>query len=137
MSHSSRYLGYHGSMNRDYLTDGEESQRAPSDRTMSEYIIANDHTTMVKPVVPVRKSRKEKYDQGEERRSQIAQNGRGSVLSGPSRHPLNKSASHGSIIVLHQALDWVIELLVTTVMVPGDQEYQQLKHKYLERMVSL
>ncbi|XP_035742977.1 uncharacterized protein LOC118450998 isoform X3 [Vespa mandarinia] len=97
MTHTSRYLGYHGSMNRDYLTDEEESQRAPSDRTMSEYIVANDHTTMMKPVIPTRKNRKEKYDQGEERRSQSAQNGHGSVLSGPSRYPFNKSASHGSI----------------------------------------
>ncbi|XP_047349539.1 uncharacterized protein LOC124949061 isoform X5 [Vespa velutina] len=97
MTHTSRYLGYHGSMNRDYLTDEEESQRAPSDRTMSEYIVANDHTTMVKPVIPTRKNRKEKYDQGEERRSQSAQNGHGSVLSGPSRYPFNKSASHGNI----------------------------------------
>ncbi|KAI4493761.1 hypothetical protein M0804_001937 [Polistes exclamans] len=97
MPHTSRYLDYHRGMNRDYLTDGEESQRAPSDHTMSEYIVTNDHTTMVKPVIPARKHRKEKYDQSEESRSQSAHNIRGSVLSGPSRHPLNKSASHGSI----------------------------------------
>ncbi|KAI4504271.1 hypothetical protein M0802_000742 [Mischocyttarus mexicanus] len=97
MPHTSRYLGYHGNMNRDYLTDGEESQRAPSDQTMSEYIVANDHTTMMKPVIPARKHRKEKYDQSEERRSQSVHNGRGSVISGPSRHLFNKNASHGSI----------------------------------------
>lgn len=45
--HTSRYAGYHISTNRDYITDGEESHRAPSDRTVSEYIVANEHTTMV------------------------------------------------------------------------------------------
>lgn len=47
--HTSRYSGYHINANRDvnYITDGEESHRAPSDRTMSEYVVANEHTTMV------------------------------------------------------------------------------------------
>lgn len=44
--HTSRYA-YHIGTNRDYITDGEESHRAPSDRTVSEYIVANEHTTMV------------------------------------------------------------------------------------------
>jgi hypothetical protein len=37
--------------NRAYSTDGEESQRAPSDRTMSEYMIGNERaaTTVVAP----------------------------------------------------------------------------------------
>lgn len=51
----------------------------------------------MKPVIPTRKNRKEKYDQGEEKKSRSAQNSHGSILSGPSRHPFNKSASHGSI----------------------------------------
>ncbi|KDR21200.1 uncharacterized protein LOC110828306 isoform X2 [Zootermopsis nevadensis] len=39
------------STNRAYSTDGEESQRAPSDRTMSEYMIANERAaaTVVEP----------------------------------------------------------------------------------------
>jgi len=39
------------SVNRAYSTDGEESQRAPSDRTMSEYMIANERAaaTVVGP----------------------------------------------------------------------------------------
>lgn len=45
--HTSRYAGYHINANRDYIMDGEESHRAPSDRTVSEYIVANEHTTMV------------------------------------------------------------------------------------------
>jgi len=45
--HTSRYSGYHINANRDYIMDGEESHRAPSDRTVSEYVIANEHTTMV------------------------------------------------------------------------------------------
>jgi len=45
--HTSKYAGYHINANRDYVTDGEESHRAPSDRTVSEYIVANEHTTMV------------------------------------------------------------------------------------------
>lgn len=48
--HTSRYSGYHINASRDYVTDGEESHRAPSDRTVSEYIVANEHTTMVIPV---------------------------------------------------------------------------------------
>lgn len=45
--HTSRYPGYHVNTSRDYITDGEESHRAPSDRTVSEYIVTNEHTTMV------------------------------------------------------------------------------------------
>lgn len=40
-------------------------------------------------------------------------------------------------IALHQVLEWIIELLVTIVMVPEDQEYQQLRHKLQEKMVLL
>ncbi|XP_015590820.1 uncharacterized protein LOC107265645 [Cephus cinctus] len=96
MHPSSNYLVHRGAVNRSYSTDGEESQRAPSDRTMSEYIVANEHASMVKPMVPSRKNRGEKH----ERRSRSAHGGRGSVLSGASRQSLNhlnKSASHGSL----------------------------------------
>lgn len=40
-------------------------------------------------------------------------------------------------IALHQVLEWIIELLVTIVMVPEDLEYQQLRHKLQEKMVLL
>lgn len=96
MAHTSRYLGYHGNSSREYLTDGEESHRAPSDRTLSEYIVSTDHATMVKAM----RKNPEKYEKEEERRSRSTHNSRGSVLSGSSRHglhPLSKSASHGSI----------------------------------------
>ncbi|KYN43384.1 hypothetical protein ALC56_02110 [Trachymyrmex septentrionalis] len=95
--HTSKYAGYHINGNRDYITDGEESHKAPSDRTVSEYIVANEHTTMVKPT---RKNPTDKYDREEDRRSRSAHNTRDSVLSGSSKHslhPLRKSASHGSI----------------------------------------
>lgn len=46
MTHASRYLGYDTNSNREYLTDGDESHRAPSDRTVSEYILSADHATM-------------------------------------------------------------------------------------------
>lgn len=52
--HTSRYAGYVNG-NRDYITDGEESHRAPSDRTVSEYIVANERTTMVMYFVPWRR----------------------------------------------------------------------------------
>ncbi|XP_031830404.1 uncharacterized protein LOC116426079 [Nomia melanderi] len=97
MTHTSRYVGYHASTNRDYLTDGDESHRAPSDRTVSEYIVSVDHATMVKGM---KKDRPEKYEKDEGRRSRSTHNSRVSVLSGSSRqglHPLRKSASHGSI----------------------------------------
>ncbi|KAL1402787.1 hypothetical protein quinque_005219 [Culex quinquefasciatus] len=41
--------------NRGYSTDGEDSQRAPSDRTVSEYTVANERATP--PTAPSRKSR--------------------------------------------------------------------------------
>ncbi|XP_012143060.1 uncharacterized protein LOC100877120 isoform X6 [Megachile rotundata] len=94
MTKTSRYPGYHNS--QEYLTDGNESHCAPSDRTISEYIVSNDHTTMVKPM---KKNHPEKYEK-EGRQLQNVPNSRGSVLSGSSRHslhPLNKSTSHGSI----------------------------------------
>ncbi|XP_043261601.1 uncharacterized protein LOC122402669 isoform X3 [Colletes gigas] len=97
MTHTSRYVGYHTGTNRDYLTDGDESHHAPSDRTVSEYIVSADHTTMVKAM---KKDRPERYEKEEGRRSRSTPNSRVSVLSGSSRHslhPLNKSASHGSI----------------------------------------
>lgn len=98
MTNSSRYLGYHSniSRSREYLTDGDESHRAPSDRTVSEYIVSADHTTMVKS----KKDHPEKYEKEEGRHSRNVHNSRGSVLSGSSRHslhPLRKSNSHGSI----------------------------------------
>lgn len=54
--HTSRYAEYHINGNRDYITDGEESHRAPSDRTVSEYIVANEHTTMVMYLIPIAKT---------------------------------------------------------------------------------
>lgn len=42
--------------NRGYWTDGEESQRAPSERTLSEYTTANERNTSP-PHAPARKSR--------------------------------------------------------------------------------
>lgn len=97
MTHTSRYLAYQGNVNREYLTDGEESHRAPSDRMVPEYIVSADRTTMVKGM---KKNHPEKYEKEDERRSRSLHNSRGSVLSGSSRHslhPLSKSASHGSI----------------------------------------
>lgn len=97
MTSSSRYLGYRSNLNREYLADGEESQRAPSDRTMSEYIASTDHATMVKSM---KKGDAERYEKEEGRQSRNVQNSRGSVLSGYSRHsaaPLSKSTSHASI----------------------------------------
>lgn len=47
MTSISRYPGYHNNISQDYLTDGNESHCAPSDRTISEYIVSNEHTTMV------------------------------------------------------------------------------------------
>lgn len=47
MTNNSRYLGYYNNINREYLTDGNDSHRAPSDHTVSEYIVATDHATMV------------------------------------------------------------------------------------------
>lgn len=43
--------------NRGYSTDGEDSQRAPSERTLSEYTVANERATP--PTAPARKSRPE------------------------------------------------------------------------------
>lgn len=54
--HTSRYAGYQINANRDYITDGEESHRAPSDRTVSEYTVANEHTTMVMYLIPMAKT---------------------------------------------------------------------------------
>lgn len=42
--------------NRGYWTDGEESQRAPSERTLSEYTTTNERNTSP-PHAPARKSR--------------------------------------------------------------------------------
>lgn len=42
--------------NRGYWTDGEDSQRAPSERTLSEYTTANERTSSP-PHAPIRKSR--------------------------------------------------------------------------------
>ncbi|XP_055622548.1 uncharacterized protein LOC129766116 [Toxorhynchites rutilus septentrionalis] len=47
--------------NRGYSTDGEDSQRAPSDRTVSEYTVANERATP--QTAPSRKSRSDKYQQ--------------------------------------------------------------------------
>lgn len=47
MTNNSRYLGYHNNINREYLTDGDDNHCAPSDRTVSEYIVSTDHATMV------------------------------------------------------------------------------------------
>lgn len=47
------------STNRAYSTDGEESQRAPSDRTMSEYMIGNERTA-----ADDRSHRKERHTNG-------------------------------------------------------------------------
>lgn len=47
MTNNTRYLGYYNNVNREYLTDGNDSHRAPSDRTVSEYIVSTDHATMV------------------------------------------------------------------------------------------
>jgi hypothetical protein len=51
--------------NRAYSTDGEESQRAPSDRTMSEYMIANERAaaTVVAPA-DNRNHRKNRHTNG-------------------------------------------------------------------------
>ncbi|XP_066586326.1 uncharacterized protein [Prorops nasuta] len=108
MPHPSRYIGYNENTNIDYLTDGEESQRAPSDRTMSEYIVANDCATMSKPVVPARKhNNRDKYDRDEEKRSRHIHTSHGSVLSGGSRqnlHPLSKNLyDNGSDIYVTSA----------------------------------
>ncbi|XP_060818679.1 uncharacterized protein LOC132908580 isoform X2 [Bombus pascuorum] len=96
MTNNSRYLGYHNNINREYLTDGDD-HRAPSDRTVSEYIVSTDHATMMKSM---KKDHSDKYEKEEGRQSRNIHNSRGSVLSGSSRHslhPLSKSISHGSI----------------------------------------
>ena len=97
MTNNSRYLGYHNNINREYLTDGDDNHRAPSDRTVSEYIVSTDHATMMKSM---KKDHSDKYEKEEGRQSRNIHNSRGSVLSGSSRHslhPLSKSISHGSI----------------------------------------
>ncbi|XP_055701064.1 uncharacterized protein LOC129800593 [Phlebotomus papatasi] len=48
--------------NRGYSTDGEDSQRAPSERTLSEYTVANERATP--PTAPARKSRMERQENG-------------------------------------------------------------------------
>ncbi|XP_071857963.1 uncharacterized protein isoform X2 [Bombus fervidus] len=96
MTNNSRYLGYHNNINREYLTDGDD-HRAPSDRTVSEYIVSTDHATMMKSM---KKDHSDKYEKEEGRQSRNVHNSRGSILSGSSRHslhPLSKSISHGSI----------------------------------------
>lgn len=47
MTNSSRCLGYHSNINKEYLTDENDSHRASSDHTVSEYVVSADHTTMV------------------------------------------------------------------------------------------
>ncbi|XP_012239316.1 uncharacterized protein LOC117234436 isoform X2 [Bombus vosnesenskii] len=97
MTNNSRYLGYHNNINREYLTDGDDNHRAPSDRTVSEYIVSTDHATMMKSM---KKDHSDKYEKEEGRQSRNIHNSRGSILSGSSRHslhPLSKSISHGSI----------------------------------------
>lgn len=47
MTNSSRCLGYHNNINKEYLTDGNDSHHAPSDHTISEYVVSADHITMV------------------------------------------------------------------------------------------
>ncbi|XP_006562931.1 uncharacterized protein LOC725577 isoform X2 [Apis mellifera] len=97
MTNSSRCLGYHNNINKEYLTDGNDSHHAPSDHTISEYVVSADHITMVKSM---KKNHPEKYEKEEGRHSQNIHNSRGSILSGSSRHslhPLRKSTSHSSI----------------------------------------
>lgn len=48
--------------NRGYSTDGEESHRAPSERTLSEYTVANERTSS--PHHTSRKSRANGVDNG-------------------------------------------------------------------------
>lgn len=47
MTNSSKCLGYHNNINKEYLTDGNDSHHAPSDHTISEYVVSADHIAMV------------------------------------------------------------------------------------------
>lgn len=51
----------YGSTNRAYFSDGDDS-RAPSERTLSEYTMANERSTP--PQAPIRKSRERTYADG-------------------------------------------------------------------------
>jgi hypothetical protein len=50
--------------NRAYSTDGEESQRAPSDRTMSEYMIGNERAATTLVAHDERNHRKDRHTNG-------------------------------------------------------------------------
>ncbi|KAF3427593.1 hypothetical protein E2986_04472 [Frieseomelitta varia] len=97
MTNNTRYLGYYNNINKEYLTDGNDSHHAPSDHTVSEYIVSTDHATMMKST---KKDHSDKYEKEEGRQLRNIHNNRGSILSGSSKHslhPLSKSTSHGSI----------------------------------------
>lgn len=71
--------------NRGYSTDGEDSQRAPSDRTVSEYTVANERATP--PTAPSRKSRTDKYQQNGTTTTTTTNGGPRPLSSPPTRAP--------------------------------------------------
>ena len=51
-------------VNRAYSTDGEESQRAPSDRTLSEYMVGNESAAATEAAPGERNHRKDRHRNG-------------------------------------------------------------------------
>lgn len=80
-SHKSSSPPYSSSINRAYFSDGDES-RAPSERTLSEYTMANERTT-TPPQAPARKSR----DKSRNGSNEVYAEGPRSLSSPPSRPP--------------------------------------------------
>ncbi|XP_076753095.1 uncharacterized protein LOC143424721 [Xylocopa sonorina] len=122
---TSKYLGYHNNINREYLRDGDESHHAPSDRTIPEYVVSTDHVTMPKSM---KKNHPEKYEKEEGRQSRNMHNSRGSVLSGSSRHslhPLSKSTSHGSLC------DNGSDIYVTSAAYRATSDISHISHQSL------
>ncbi|KAJ6641854.1 hypothetical protein Bhyg_06799 [Pseudolycoriella hygida] len=78
--------------NRGYWTDGEESHRAPSERTMSEYTITNERTSPPHP--PARKSKVDRSENGGPR-SLVMSTSNGPPNRLPPRAPSALSYDHG------------------------------------------
>ncbi|CAK9823851.1 hypothetical protein ANTRET_LOCUS2111 [Anthophora retusa] len=97
MKNTSKYLEYHNNTSSQYLADGDESHCAPSDRTISEYIVPTNKSTMAKST---KKDHSEKYEKEEGKQSGNVHNSRGSILSDSLRHnvhPFSENISHDSI----------------------------------------
>ncbi|XP_075159572.1 uncharacterized protein LOC142232789 [Haematobia irritans] len=114
--------------NRGYSTDGEESHRAPSERTMSEYTIAHERTSPQGHYHSSRKSRINGHSNGHHYSQSAVDSGGPRSLSGPPPSRLPPRAP-SALSYDHGGGDTGSDIYVTSAAYKAPSEISRYSHR--------